>query len=146
MSKQTVKPDSVTQATFELWSEVNTWLNQYGVNQYWSIDPNDESQILVTVESGMSEMQAAGIDVFNMPEVAGAWCDWLAEYHIVIGPNQSPEPHNEDDYPADPVERVISRPDESWEQAARVPVGPPDLNFNIPQAVTVLAPWSWMGR
>ncbi len=91
MSKpQPTKPDSVTQATFDLAIAVRNWLSEYGQGAEMQVDPDNDEQMWVLPEFNMHDMQSAGIDTFTMPERDGAWCDWYSSAIIVVGPNQTP--------------------------------------------------------
>ena len=89
MSKKTFKPASVTQAVFDLWSEINTWLNQWGVNQWMYVDPDDDSQLRISVDPGLAEMTDNGIDVYDMPHSDSARAHWRSCDTIVIGPEDT---------------------------------------------------------
>lgn len=91
MIKPTVNTFGVTDAVFNLWSETNTWLAQYGVNQRMLVDPDNSQQLKIELGSSMSDMIDCNIDVYDMPQLDGAWSDWYSEYTIVIGPDQLPD-------------------------------------------------------
>lgn len=102
MKKQTVKPDSVTQPVFDLAIEVRDWLSSFGQGATVLTNPDNDQQMFVVPEFSQTDMLDAGIDVYNMPDVVGAWSDWNDENTIIVGPQGfyglGDEPMNEDDH------------------------------------------------
>ena len=90
MSKPQTKPESVTQAVFDLVNQVRHHLQQWGMTTSVRVSRDDETQMFVIPQFSLNDLIAHGIDPYDLPSVDGAWCDWFSAGAIVVGDNHSP--------------------------------------------------------